>query len=228
MTLSLDQSDDSQKAFIKTDSGVPDHYSSLSEPCCQHCFKVSPCQSRCGTQSHPAVPPGGPGSARPALCPGLDLAGRHNKEIGAKRWLHVQSSWHRRCSVWSEPVWSDDRGTEWYFTKHSREHMTHSCLYCTQRGVASVCEFLFHFMVNSVVSLTLKIWYHYSLFHTSWIEFRIWCCFHTVEVFSSTMPAFKLICLSSPTLLSSFTGAVASNCVDDSSIYCHCKLKIQS
>lgn len=31
-------------------------------------------------------------SASPARHPGLHFAGRHNKEIGAKRWLHVQSS----------------------------------------------------------------------------------------------------------------------------------------
>lgn len=62
------------------------------KPCCQQCFKVLPCQSRCGGQRRPAVAPGGLGSASPALCPGLDLD-RHNKVIGAKRWSHVQSSW---------------------------------------------------------------------------------------------------------------------------------------
>lgn len=46
------------------------------------------------------------------LCPGLGLAGRHNKEIGAKSWLQVQSSWHWHCAVWREPVWSQDRDTD--------------------------------------------------------------------------------------------------------------------
>lgn len=137
------------------------------KPWCQQCFKVLPCQSTCGTHSHPAVSPGGLGSARPALCPRLDLSGRHNKEIETKRWLPVQSSWVCRLFEVNQ------------FGQQTKE----------QNDILQNIRHIHVYTVHSEVRL-LSLWIAVSLCRILWgsttcenmyIFFCIWYLFHIVE-----------------------------------------------
>lgn len=102
------------------------------------------------------------------LSPGLDSTGRHNKKIGAKRWLHMQGSWQWRfCLKWTSLV-RRQRYTvcqNRHFTKHhQRTHDTLMCVLYTAKSDSSVCKTVRFTLWWTVwpVSVETDLFFHYT------------------------------------------------------------------
>lgn len=119
-------------------------------------LKVLPCQSRCGKESHPAVPPGGLGSASPALESWIRERFAHLKQLMLM--LH--------CLKWTSLV-RRQKG-HWYLIKTLSWNMGHIHVYTVHSEVwlQFSSEFLFPSKVSSVASFTRSL-RHFSLLNTS-------------------------------------------------------------